>query len=63
MENLEEKLDEIMKVLKGVQVQHKDDFERLERNLGTFEKSMDSQFVGQKKITDALIKRMKKTKV
>ncbi len=63
MEKIEAKLDQIMKVLKGVQTQQStlnDDFQRLERKLAGFEKSMDfinSQFEDHKKITDTLLKR------
>ena len=38
---LNEKLEEIIKTLKGVQAQQKDDFSRLEKRLLGFEKSLD----------------------
>ena len=61
MEKLEKKLDEIMECLKGVQVQHKDDFKRLEHKTGYFREingfhefsirrsKIDYQHIGKKK--------------
>ena len=55
-----EKLEVILKTLKGVQDQQKDDYKKTEKRLLAFEKSMDfinSQFENYKKITDRLMKR------
>ena len=55
-----EKLEEILKALKGAKDQQKDDFNKVENRLLAFEKSMDfisNQFENHKKMTEALIKR------
>ena len=55
-----EKLEVIIKTLKGVQDQQKEDYKKIEKRLLGFEKSMDfinSQFENHKKITDSLMKR------
>ena len=57
---INEKLEEIIKALKGVKDQQKDDFNKLENRLLAFEKSMDfisNQVENHKKMTEALIKR------
>ena len=55
----EDHLDEIIKMLDGVQKQHAEDFNKLERRLITFEESMDfnnKQYESQKKISENLMK-------
>ena len=55
-----EKLEVILKTLKGVQDQQKDDYKQTEKRLLAIKKSMDfihSQFENYKKITDSLMKR------
>ena len=55
-----EKLEVILKTLKDVQDQQKEDYKKIEKRFLGFEKSMDfikSQFEKYKKITDSLMKR------
>ena len=53
------RLDEIIKMLNGVQNQHAEDFQKLEKRLITLEKSMDfinEKFEDHRKISDNLTK-------
>ncbi len=55
----DDRLDEIIKMLNGVQNQHAEDFQKLEKRLITLEKSMDfinEKFEDHRKISDNLTK-------